>query len=141
MENGMQKGVNMFPNCRCSLPWGLNPDTQQQPSIINNGTEWFMEVSNLTIEQSIDTVPQITLEGGLIGMHPMFRSNTSMKAKKVIYNNPATVVLWEDGTKTVVKCDSKDEYSPMLGLALCYMKKALGNSSRKLNDALHAEGF
>ena len=30
--------------------------------------------------------------------------------KKVIYNNPATIICWEDGTKTVVKCSEGDTY-------------------------------
>lgn len=128
----------MLPNCFCSLPCGLNPETAR---LVIDDTELAMNVSSFIIEQSVNTVPQITLEGGVISMLPTFRYNTSLKAKRVIYHNPATIVIWEDGTKTVVKCGEKDEYNPMLGLALCYMKKALGNSSRKLNDALHAEGF
>ena len=63
----------------------------------------------------------------------------TMRKKKAIYNPPATIVLWEDGTKTVVKCDERDEYDAKYGLALCYMKKALGNTSRALNDVLHEE--
>lgn len=63
------------------------------------------------------------------------------KPKKVIYNYPATIVLWEDGTKTVVKRQFGDTYSAMKGLALCYMKKALDNSSRRFNDALRDAGF
>lgn len=59
-------------------------------------------------------------------------------AERVIFNPPATIAIWKDGSKTVVKCDEKDEYDPMCGLALCYMKKALGNTSRGLNDALRA---
>lgn len=47
--------------------------------------------------------------------------------KDVIFNNPATIVLWNDGTKTVVKCQGDDEYSEEVGLALCIAKKALGN--------------
>lgn len=57
-------------------------------------------------------------------------------AERVIFNPPATIAIWKDGSKTVVKCDEKDEYDPMYGLALCYMKKAIGNTSRGLNDAL-----
>ena len=45
----------------------------------------------------------------------------------VIFNGPATIVLWKDGTKTVVKCQDGDCYSEETGLALCFMKKALGN--------------
>lgn len=59
------------------------------------------------------------------------------KAEKVIYNPPATIAYWADGSKTVVKCDKDDVYDPKYGLALCYMKKALG-SSRAFNDALRA---
>jgi len=62
--------------------------------------------------------------------------NNALTAEKVVFNYPATVVLWADGTKTVVRCDKDDEFDEMKGLALCYMKKALGNTSRELNRAL-----
>ena len=58
---------------------------------------------------------------------------------RAVFNPPATIVLWKDGTKTVVKCGENDVYDPEKGLALCFMKKALGNTSRALNDILHAE--
>lgn len=48
--------------------------------------------------------------------------------KNVIFNYPETTVLWEDGTKTSVKCNPEDEYSKEVGLALCAMKKAFGNT-------------
>ena len=48
--------------------------------------------------------------------------------KNVIFNYPETIVLWEDGTKTSVKCNPEDEYSKEVGLALCAMKKAFGNT-------------
>lgn len=61
-----------------------------------------------------------------------------LEPKKVVYNDPATIVIWKDGTKTVVKKqDSDPVYDPEKGLAICFMKKALGNTSRKLNDQLH----
>lgn len=47
--------------------------------------------------------------------------------KKVIFNNPATIVLWSDSTKTVVKCQEGDVYDPEKGLAMAISKKALGN--------------
>ena len=47
--------------------------------------------------------------------------------KKVVFNKPATVVIWSDNTKTVVKCQPGDEYSKELGLAMCISKKFLGN--------------
>ena len=47
----------------------------------------------------------------------------------VIYNNPATIVMWSDGTKTVVKCQNGDTYNPETGLAMCIIKKMFGNDS------------
>lgn len=58
--------------------------------------------------------------------------------ERIIFNDPATIIIWKDGSKTVVKAHGGDEFNPLTGVALCYMKKALGNSSRKFNDALHA---
>ena len=52
---------------------------------------------------------------------------TDMRIKKVIFNAPATVVLWEDGTKTIVKSFEGDTYDPEKGLAMAIAKKALGN--------------
>ena len=49
------------------------------------------------------------------------------KIKKVIFNKPATIVFWSDGTKTVVKCGERDIYDPEKGLAMAIAKKALGN--------------
>lgn len=47
--------------------------------------------------------------------------------KNVIFNDPATIVLWNDGTKTVVKRGKNDTYDPEKGLAMAISKKALGN--------------
>lgn len=49
--------------------------------------------------------------------------------KKVIFNDPATIVIWGDGSKTVVKCQNGEKFDKEKGLALCYMKKMLGNKS------------
>lgn len=54
--------------------------------------------------------------------------------KKVIFNYPATIVLWSDGSKTVVKCQDGDVYDPEKGLAMAISKKALGNKSNYCNE-------
>ena len=53
-----------------------------------------------------------------------------LRPKKVIFNEPATIVLWNDGTKTVVKHQEDDtrEFDPEVGYAMCYLKKLLGNT-------------
>lgn len=45
-----------------------------------------------------------------------------MTIKKVIFNEPATIVYWEDGCKTVVKCMEGDEFNPEIGLMTAYIK-------------------
>ena len=62
---------------------------------------------------------------------------TDMAYKRVIFNAPATIVLWRDGSKTVVTCQKGDQYDPEKGLALCFMKKALGNKGN-FNNILKA---
>lgn len=49
--------------------------------------------------------------------------------KKVVYNNPATIILWKDGSKTVVKCQEGDTYDPETGFVMAYLKKMLGNDN------------
>ena len=44
----------------------------------------------------------------------------------VIFNNPATIVKWSDGTKTVVKAEN-EEFDPEKGLAMAICKRMLGN--------------
>ena len=53
--------------------------------------------------------------------------------KNVIFNDPATIVFWEDGTKTVVKCQNGDEFDPEKGLAMAIAKKAYGNKGNYCN--------
>ena len=47
----------------------------------------------------------------------------------IIINPPATIVKWDDGTKTVVKCQNGDVYDAEKGIALCFMKKMFNNKS------------
>lgn len=54
----------------------------------------------------------------------------NVSIRKVIFNNPATIVLWSDGTKTVVKCGPDDIFDKEKGLAMAIVKKMAGNDSR-----------
>lgn len=49
--------------------------------------------------------------------------------KQVIYNNPATIVYFKDGSKVVVKTMEGDVYSKETGLAMALMKKMFGSSN------------
>lgn len=54
--------------------------------------------------------------------------------KKIMYKPPATIVFWNDGTKTVAVCEKEDTYNRELGFALCVLKKKYGN--KKVHDML-----
>ena len=51
---------------------------------------------------------------------------------RVIYNNPATIVFWKDGTKTVVKAQD-EAFDEEKGLAMAIVKKLYGNDSKYFN--------
>ena len=56
--------------------------------------------------------------------------------KDVIFNDPATIVMWSDGTKTVVKAECED-FDPEKGLAMAISKKNLGNKYDYYNTFKH----
>ena len=67
-----------------------------------------------------------------LSLYPYFKPNTTNTTKlpgikDVIFNEPATIILWADGTKTVVKCQEGEGYDPEKGMAMAISKKALGN--------------
>lgn len=57
----------------------------------------------------------------------------SSKIKNVIFKDPATIVFWKDGTKTVVKCGENDIFDPEKGLAMAVAKKYLGTNDSHSN--------
>jgi len=50
--------------------------------------------------------------------------------ENIIFNPPATIVFWTDGTKTVVKCMEGQPYERYAGFAAACMKKLFGSTSR-----------
>lgn len=65
--------------------------------------------------------------GSLFGMN-------GLRIKNVIFNEPATIVYWDDGDKTVVKCGKEEQFDPEKGLAMAISKKALGNRGNYFNE-------
>ena len=71
-------------------------------------------------------------DGDVLAVVPV-SNNYLPEIKKVIFNNPATIVYWSDGTKTIVKCQDGDTYDKEKGLALAICKKAIGTNKSKSN--------
>ena len=51
-----------------------------------------------------------------------------IKIRKVIFSGPATIVFWNDRSKTVVKCTKGDQLNYEMGIAMCALKKLFGDS-------------
>ena len=65
------------------------------------------------------------------------RNRKIPEIKNVIFNDPATIVFWDDGTKTVVKKqkeDKKKKFDKEKGLAMAIAKKALSNEGNYFNE-------
>ena len=64
---------------------------------------------------------------------PTYVSHKVPKIKKVIFNDPATIIYWKDDTKTVVKAEN-ERFDPEKGMAMAIAKKALGNQGKYYNE-------
>lgn len=92
-----------------------------------------VKIRNISCDSSnpYDSTTILTVENSGDPYAPLFKKygDTNAKCiKRVIFNNPATIVFWSDGTKTVVKCDERDKYDPEKGLAMAIAKKSMGNN-------------
>ena len=65
---------------------------------------------------------KLARNGGKRAMHTYVE-----KIEKVIFNDPATIVFWRDGSKTIVKAQTNETFDQEKGLAMAIAKKALGN--------------
>lgn len=57
-----------------------------------------------------------------------------MVINKVVFNDPATIVFWKDGSKTIVKCGENEPFDPEKGLVMAITKKAFGNQGNYYNQ-------
>lgn len=71
------------------------------------------------------------ISGEFIDRLAMFENNPQIE--NVIFNDPATIVFWSDGTKTVVKAHDED-FDPEKGLAMAISKKMLGNTGKYFDE-------
>lgn len=67
------------------------------------------------------------------------REQKNIMIKKIIFSGPCTIVLWDDGTKTIARVFEGEEFDPEKGVAVCFMKKIMGHTEtnkllRKAND-------
>lgn len=96
-------------------------------SMVHIGTTFETALFGGSYQQFIKDL--LNLEFGKGGIDMDIRN----KIEDVIFNGPATIVKWTDGTKTIVKCKEGEINNPYMGLAMCIAKKVLGNKGN-FND-------
>lgn len=82
---------------------------------------------NTTIE--VDGVVTFQIPNAIIPNEWRLPVLSSMAHKKIIFNGRTTTVLWKDGSVTVVKAAENEPFDPEKGVAVAFMKKALGNQN------------
>lgn len=105
-------------------------------TIIHRDRQILVDAENFTIEYGPKTVPIVELCGRFIcekTIENHGRKNAQLK--KVVFHDPATIVYWTDGSKTVVKCQPGDTFDPLTGFLMAFFKKACGNKGN-YNNAL-----
>ena len=62
--------------------------------------------------------------------------------KRVIYSGPKTIILWGDGTKTIVSCGENENYDHYTGFCAAITKKLFGSTShakKVLGRVIHVD--
>ena len=116
--------------------------------------EWSWDVKPLTMKP-VESECNIAIDVADVGVGvleeirkmSMFESDKRVKIpeiKEIIFNKPATVVYWKDGTKTTVKCGNDEEsFDREKAVAMCFLKKMFKPSLNShwldvINDAIQA---
>ena len=82
---------------------------------------------------NFDFRPRGGFRGGKI---PKWFKTYEELPKKYIINDGATILFWEDGTKTIVKRAEDDSFDPVKGFLWAYFQKNSGLSKTKANEYL-----
>lgn len=61
-----------------------------------------------------------------VSIIPKKTNKEKLEIKQLIFNPPATIIKWEDDTKTIVKTTENDEYNPVFGFLMAYYQKHSG---------------
>lgn len=98
---------------------------------------WRREPWPTTLEKSLSLIDEChSLHSTTTSYERYYADRNALRTyitvSKVIFNEPATIVLWSDGSKTVVKVTNNEKYDPEKGLAMAIAKKALGNDYKKI---------
>lgn len=105
------------------------------PSWYGISSEEFIQLDNLIYHEPVEVETSIGYLGSVNISNKVISAICHVDffrkmIKHVIFNDPATIVIWQDGTKTVTKCHPDDSYDKEKGLMACIIKYLTGNTGR-----------
>ena len=92
----------------------------------------FVPYNSPSIEIKADNLSKDAWAGVLFGK-PKNRNTENIaipSVKRIVYNDPATIVFWQDRTKTVVKCMDGEPFEKYAGFCAALAKKVFGSTSK-----------
>ena len=128
----MNAGDIVVVKANCTRYYGQCNNLLGRVEAINNRWDYPIAVSfkNMHNYESLSGNFHF-LEENLMVTKPVWKDEKSTipEIKNVYFNDPVTVVMWNDGTKTIVRCSENDFYDPEKGLAMAIIKKFYGNDN------------
>lgn len=100
---------------------------------IANNEKYFVSEDQLTIRPTNYGIGKVIWDMHFAEASGHFTPYVQhLSINKVIFNDPATIIIWKDGTKTVVKTAPGETYSKWAGMALCISKKLYGDRFHRI---------
>lgn len=108
----------------------LNPNASTNYSSLMNVPRYIYHIEHQETRKEETKMSLSNVSAAFTAISTSLNSKPTIK--NVIFNDPATIVMWSDGTKTVVKAEN-EPYDPEKGLAMAYVKKFEGNQGNYYN--------
>ena len=97
----------------------------------SKGLFWFSEAHLQPITGPMDFLNGVSKIMNAMNCrcsYPLHHTGVPL-VKKVIFSGPKTIVLWADGTKTIVSCGAGDTYDYYTGFCAAVVKKLFGSTT------------
>lgn len=95
--------------------------------------ELEQEIANSFLENELDE-DEIDNDLNLIRMIEELEEEEQydyLAYERIIFNDPATIVIWADGTRTVVKACKEDKFDKGVGLKTALLQRVFGKDIDK----------
>lgn len=126
MNERNQTLVGMEIRINYNEPYILSIEKKPIPQYVVNLNTCYPSIDVSGLIKAANTIKK--------GFENMFNTLRNIEIVKVIFNEPATIIIWDDGTKTVVKAQKGEVFDKEKGLAMAVVKKAFGNNGNYYNE-------